>query len=364
MLEQSDGKIGYKEFLAIMLLTIAAKLVHTSPTLFLQDAQTAAWMLPLMSLLVVAAPFWLLLSVLRKTGKNLNETIYYLAGKPVGFILNFSLFVITLGGATLNSRSYVDAMQILYFPRTPQVISYAVFVGIAIYIALRGWESLGRTSTLVVPIAGLGLLTLLVLSAREARPAFLFPLLGRGIPALATKSVVFAATYADLLVLTAMAHKLRSHGALKKGAVVGLIVSAVLLSLLLAVYIMIYDYTGATGVLYPFLQLSRSISLARFLTQVEGVFVGLWALVAVVRTSIYLYMTAVIFGATFRIREYEPLVIPLGALSLLLGLLPANPVVNTMLLRYGVLYNATWPAIILLPPVLWVLHRWRCKQIA
>ncbi|MDY0396215.1 GerAB/ArcD/ProY family transporter [Virgibacillus halophilus] len=89
-MKQSNGKIGMKEYIAIVVFMIGAKIADDTPSLFFKQLDNAAWMSPLINGLAAILPIALFIKVLTLyKGMNLAEITCRLLGNFIGKIVLF-----------------------------------------------------------------------------------------------------------------------------------------------------------------------------------------------------------------------------------------------------------------------------------
>lgn len=364
MIQKSDGKIGSREFFVLVSYAIAVELTDMTPTFLFKDGKTATWMIPIFSGLILTIPFLILLSIIKKfKNKGLVHIVYSIMGKYAGFIINMALFIVLLSALVLNSRNYVDIIQVMFFPRTPRIAIYLILMGSSYFIANRGLETVGRTAWIFYPYLLGALLLVIVLASKEVNLGFLYPLWGPGIKKLIKTSAENSTIVADIFLLTVLYPYARSYKEFKAPVLWGLAVSIFLLSLLFAFYTTIYDYPTAEGVAFPYHQMIMLASVGRFITNIESLFFLFWVIASIVRFTIYLYLTAAIFGYTLGLNEFEPLLLPFSGLTVILGLIPENYIEGVFVYRQNILLKNTWAVFMFLPVILWIVFKLRGEKV-
>lgn len=87
-MEDSKGKIGIKEFIAIIILSIGTKLTDDTTVILYKKMENAAWMSPIVICAISIIPIYLLIKVLNiYESKNLADVIRHLLGRFFGFLL-------------------------------------------------------------------------------------------------------------------------------------------------------------------------------------------------------------------------------------------------------------------------------------
>ena len=183
MIKLNDGKIGAKEFFAMIIFMIGIKFKDGTPELLYEAGKNAAWMMPLFSLVFLLVPFLMLLSLLKKHQTGFLELIFKLTGNHVGSILILLLFVLFFGSVTVNYRSHAEIISTLFFTKTPVAILVFVIVAASLYIAYLGLETIGRISWLILPTFFALMIVLIAFTWRQINWGFFFPIEGPGLAA-------------------------------------------------------------------------------------------------------------------------------------------------------------------------------------
>ncbi|GGA87582.1 hypothetical protein [Ornithinibacillus halotolerans] len=69
-MEQSAGKIGLKEYIALAIIMISPKVVDDTPAILFESLFNAAWMTPLLNGIFVILPIYLLIRVVTNSKQN------------------------------------------------------------------------------------------------------------------------------------------------------------------------------------------------------------------------------------------------------------------------------------------------------
>jgi hypothetical protein len=96
---------------------------------------------------------------------------------------------------------------------------------------------------------------------------------------------------------------------------------------------MCFDYPPVVIINYPFHTLTRLISINRFLTNFESLFLLFWVIIAVIRYSMYLYTLAAVFAQIIKASKVEPLLPAFAVITLALGLIPENHIITVQVIR-------------------------------
>ncbi|WP_442596523.1 GerAB/ArcD/ProY family transporter [Neobacillus sp. D3-1R] len=354
MRTHEKDQIGGKEFFAVITLLMGTKAGDMTTTLLYEKAQNAAWMVIMISFLMILPSMWLLVQVLKKYQTNdLMEVTFSAFGKYVGFMIGFLLFLIVLIATSIDTRSYTDQLITMNFPKTPIFALYAVFLGISLWVAKKGWEAISSIAWMIFPYISLVLILLAVLLFTQGEWKRLFPLFGPGKWEVAKTSFQYSAIYGDAFVLAMFYPLVKSHKTYSRGIFLGLSFTAIQMAIFYCLYTFVFDYQSIDKITYPFNDATRFVSLGQSIRNIETIYLTFWLLAIFVKFSIYLYALSKIFGAIFKIGEFEHTLIPLTILVLLLGMLPDNQLENIFILRDNMLTYSKY-FFLGFPPLLWM----------
>lgn len=358
MIKQTNGKIGLRELISLSCITIGFKITDMTATIIFQDNKNAGWIVPIISIILIIGPLFLLVSLLKKyKDKNLVDLIYTIMGKYLGFIICFLLFVVLFISTAANSRNYIDIMNTMFLTDTPVIVLYVLgFLG-SYFIANRGFENIARTSWFFFIVIKVSFLLVIVFSLTDINLDFLYPLQGPGIKKLIHSGVRNTSIFAELFIITVFYPYLRSHRDLKLGNTISMGIAITELTLFYIIYISVFDYPPISDVAFPFHQLTMFISTERFFTGLEAFFIPFWVIGATIRYAFYLYATTVLFGYTMKIKEFEPLLLPFTALIIMVGMIFENPVETILFFKKYIIMQNSWLFLILLPVALWIIDK-------
>lgn len=357
-MKQDKGKIGIKEYFAIISLTIGAKLSDDTPAIIYENAKNAGWIATLLIGLLSLLPILFLIKVYSAhKGKNLHEILLHLFGKFLGNILSLLLIIGGTAAVIADSGTYVDIIGTMYFTKTPAVILYIILMVICAYGAKRGIEQIGSVSWLLLPYIKITLFIALLFTFREGTLGYLFPFWGEGPLEVAKASMKNVSIFVDFFFLALIMPVVTSYKDMKKGTLIGLVFLTVEMSLALVAFVVLFDYTTAEMLNYPFHETIRYIQIG-FLANVETLFFPFWLVATFIRFSFYLYLIAIFLGGVLKIKEFEYLIPLIATIILLIGLLPDAPSITLYSLREKVLVVLS-PAFMMMPPLMWVVAKIR-----
>lgn len=352
-----DQKIGARELIAVIMFTIGIKFKDTTPNILFSIGQTAAWMIPIISMLILFLPFFLLFKLLKKHQLGFVELIFKLFGKFIGIVISAGLFLIFFAGMIINFRGHTDVINTLFYQRTPLFILSLILIIVCCYIAKKGFTAIGTTSWLIYPVFQILMIFLVMIAWKDMNWGFLFPLAGPGFGTVIKESFVNLSIIGEVLLLTVFYSYIRTDKDFGVGSLVGIGVSCIQIAIFLIVMQLIFDYPSVEQMSYTYQQLTRFVTIGHFISHIEGLFLGFWTLVTTIHFSLYLLVSAYLLASALQMQQFQILILPLGALALIISVIPEN-VFQVIEYRKIVISLFSWVAIFL-PLTLWVVDRWK-----
>lgn len=357
-MDKTQGKIGGRELFAIVILTIGTKLADDTPSVLYEGGNSAAWVVILIIGLISIFPIYFLTKVITcYRDKNLFDIIMHLFGNYIGFFVLMILWLILTYLIAGSSAVYTDIIGTMYFTKTPPVIIYGVLMTVAAYGAKKGLEHIGSTAWFTLAWIKISLFIVLIITLLQGEVSFLFPILGQGGWDIVEKSIKNTTVFIDFLFLGLIATSVKSTKVFKKGIWIGFFFIAIEFALALVGYVMLFDYASVQMVSYAYHETLRYVQLG-FVTNVESIFFPFWLVAAFIRFSVYLYLSALLFGALFKIKEFNYIIPTLATLIVFLGMIPETPIFNMRDIREKLFYFTT-PLFFLLPFTLWLTAKFK-----
>ena len=357
-MEEPKGKIGIREYFAILAMTIGPKYGDDTPAILYQRLETAAWMAPVIIGAISIIPLYLLIKVLGAyKKKGLGEIIEHLFGKVFGFLLLAFLWIIGFVGIVFDTAIYTDIIGIMYFSETPILPIYAVLIIVCAYGAKKGLEQIGSVAWSTLFWVKISLFIVLMIIILQGEKAFLFPFFGPGKWEVVKQSTFKTSIYADFLFIALIYPFVSSKKAYSKGTWIALIFIVVEQAISLIGFMMLFDFHGAKNMNFPFHEAIRYIHIG-FLPNIETFFFPFWIVASFIRFSFYLYLCAILFGYLFKIKHFEHLIPIIATLVLSVGMIPENPT-NIIFNLRDMYLNILTPIFIILPFIIWLLAKFK-----
>lgn len=351
-----QGKLGFKEYFAIIILVIGTKLTDNTPPIFFHVLKNAAWISPIIQGILVAIPLYLLIKVISHyKEQNLLKAITHLFGKYIGTFVVFIMWVIASIAIVIDSSTYSDIIESMYYPNTPALLIYGMLMFVCAYGAKRGIEHIGSVAWIFLPLIKISFVIAIILTISHGQVNFLFPLLGPGTWTIIKESSLKLSIFMDVLYLCILIPLIKNMKVFKKATWIGLIIIVIEIIVVFISYTMLFDYNASEMLGYPYHEIIRYIYIG-FLTNMEMFFVPLWLMAAFIRFAVYLYINAILFGHIFKIKNFEYIIPSIATIIVFAGLIPDSRLYTLFHFR-DLFINITTPIFFFLPCLLWILAK-------
>ena len=330
------GRVGVAELTALLTIYTATDVFLSYPARVAAETATSAWMIPLVSGTIVLAAFLIMHACMRGFP---DHDILQLADRfltpyvavPLALLLVAFLFFQT----ALTMREFTETVVTTVLPTTPAVLVALTFLLVALYYAHKGLEGLTRVAILLAAVFAVGIAALLLLPMTWFDSRLLLPLAGRGVASTLYYGAVNSSMFLNVLMLAVTYKSVRNQEHFLRAGTVSIIVTAVLMSLVVVVYLGTFGSAPTGRTPFPLYQLARLIYVGRFIQRLEAVFVFLWVAAAVLKMGCGLWFTAYLYAAAFRMPVYRPLLYAIALSLFIISFLPPDLVtVQTLSARY------------------------------
>ncbi len=349
-----DGHIGPMEATAMMTIFVITKNFLTGPERLAKSGETAAWMVPLISGALSILWLWPLTTILKAyPGKDLVVITRHLAGKTVSFIFGIAAVIVIVGLVAAFVSELGDALSGVVLAKTPLRVIQVLMVTVALFCAFHGLEAMSRLSVVGALVVLLSILVLAAASMNHWDWDSVFPLLGPGPSNLAKTAFMRQAGYGELISIAAIAPFMRHKEQIPKSLWWALAVSAATLCISVLTCQMIFSFPSLLTIQVPFLRVARIVYINRFVQRFDALFVFMWLTVGVLSIGFGVWIVALVLAFTMSMNTYKPLLIPVGAVTLVAAILIPD-LGTAIILEYDIIRPYSnillyaWPYLVLI----------------
>ncbi|GAB7388182.1 endospore germination permease [Bacillaceae bacterium] len=247
-------------------------------------------------------------------------------GKTVSLFFFFYFFLICSG----LLREIGDFMTTQILPETPVQTVYLLFLSVVLLGARLGIEPLARTAEILLPWV-IGMLLLLILFLiPEMRIENLQPVFTDGLkPVIRGMLPYLGTSYLELVVFLMVLPYVRRKEKGRKAFLIGSFLGSLILFLVTLTALLVLGAELTARQVYPSYILARKVSIGGFVERIEALMAGIWIITIFIKLTLSFYASAIGLAQTFRLKEYKPLLLPLGMILTVLSLVVSPNIVYT-----------------------------------
>jgi spore germination protein KB len=322
------GRISGRQLMAVLtvirLVPVTLTFSLITSTKHVQDA----WIAGIVSS-VITIPFVILITELslKFPRKTIIEYSQILLGPVIGRLLGLIILWFFVDTSVNITRVLGEGYVIAIMPETP-ILSFMIMLAfMSCYAARSGLEVVSRLGEDVFYILVFVLLLTYALPYNAMRFENLMPVLARGVPNLVSPVVASLGYYSQYLIIGMIVPYLDKPEEATKYAVYAVLITGALMALAALAMVAVFGPTANSWTL-PLFSLARMISLGEFFERIEAGVMAAWTLSTGIKLSLFLWATSVAIAQLFNLRAFEHLVCPLAALSVPLGLISFESMVD------------------------------------
>jgi len=350
-----DGRVTYKQLIFLVFISRIVITLTYIPGLTAPPANQDIWLSELLSLpiqLLLAVPVYLLWE--RFPSQSIIQYSHTIAGKAGKFIgLLYVWFFVHLTAITLSQFSVFLTTAVM--PETPILFFAFSLTLFCAYAVRKGIEVMGRLSEIIAPLIMIGVITIVIFLTKDMNLEVLTPVMEKGFVPVFYGGFTISCRTVEILAMAMVLPYLNDRKKVKPIFIIGFSLIIIFFLLITISILAVFGVEEAKNRTFPFFSAIRLISIGDFLERIEAVHMGLWVLGVFLKISFYYYLAALGLGQLCALKDYKPLVLPMGAVIVPLSILITPSLVE---LREFTSYKIfTWYALffILLIPLILLL---------
>ncbi|MCR4442675.1 MAG: endospore germination permease [Peptococcaceae bacterium] len=316
-----QAKIDGKQAVMLMLSMVLPTAILTVPSLTVRLAKQDAWLSIAVAVLagLLIARLAVSLSLLFP-GKTLLEYSEEILGKAAGKVVGLLYIWWFLHMGAVVIREFGVFLVTAIMPETPIIVFHIVVAAVAAYAVRSGLEVLSRFNQLFIPLTGF-LAVAFVLSVKDMQMVRLLPVFDTGLLPVLKGAAVPASWMGEIVVFTMFIPSLKNPGEAHRLAALSVLLIGFFLTLSILEALLIFGPEITAAWLFPTFNAVRVVSIAGFLERLESVITVVWVAGGFIKVGVF-YYAAVLGSAQWAgLKDYRPLVIPVGVVLVSLSIL-------------------------------------------
>lgn len=323
-----NGKISWKQ---ITLLIVLARFILTLsflPFFSAPPKNQDLWISTILSFplqLMVALPIFIIAK--RFPNMSLIHVLKSYLGK-FGSFIGFLYAWFFLHSSALTLREFGEFLTTSPYPETPIIVFMSISILFAIPTVRYGIEVIGRIAEIIFPIIIFSVFLVVVLLAKDMDFKQVFPICEDGILPIVSGAFILASRTKEFLFIGFLMPFIKNSKNIKKSIIYASIILSLSSAIISLIVLTTFGIEEAKNRTFAFYSAVRLICVGNFFERIDAIYIGIWVLGIFVRVAIYYYLTVIVTAWTLDLKDYQPLILPIGAIIVSLSILMADNIVE------------------------------------
>ncbi|MCL5057477.1 MAG: spore germination protein [Actinobacteria bacterium] len=322
MLER--GRISCVQTVYMLMNVVGATSVVFLPGTSAAAGGRDAWMAPLLAIVPgIYLAFIIYLLGKRFPGRTLIEYLQMVLGAWTGKLAGLLYILFFLHTNAIIIREFGELLASLVLPLTPPAVTQVIILLLCAWAVRGGLEIQARVMEFAYPFVLVLLMAAILLTVNKIDFTNLLPILENGFKPV-VRAFLNPMGWRGEIILLAMIFPFMARPD-QGGRCACIAVTAI--GLILAVDAMINTVVFGPTVArltFPTFSLVRMVNVADFIERIESVLVAIWVIGMFGKVALFYYATVIGIAQVAGLRDYRPLVLPVGVLLAALSLLVAD----------------------------------------
>lgn len=312
-----EGKISGSQFMWLLVTIVLPTAVLFIPALTIEKAGSSAWISGGITVTIWGLIIIWIASTLGERFPEMTLVDYssQILGKFMGKMVGFFYMFICIYVNVLIIREFGEFLVTAFMPETPILVFNFFLLALAASSVRNGLEVIARMNHFVVSLMFFALIFIFTLVFGEADFKHLLPFMEEGIKPILDSSLTPMGWRGETFLLLILMPYLNNYKEARYAGYKAMILLGLVSGIDIIMALAVFGQQAANYV-FPIHTLATYISVAGFLERVEAFVLALWVAGITMKVSIWYYSATVVTARTFNLRDYKPVVIPLGVIQL------------------------------------------------
>ncbi len=313
-------KISTAQALMILITSITATGHLLFIPVILNHSGRDSWISVLLSFFALIYIIYIITSLsLRYQDQTIVEYSEVILGKPLGKIFSVFFIFYFFHDATLAIRGFGEFYTTAITPDTPILVYFTLMIALAVYTVRQGLEVLVRTnqiSLVILIIIGI-MASMMTLPEKDYRN--LLPILEFGMQPVLLGAISLTSLFSTFVIAGMIFPYIYDRKSLKRYSLLTSVILIILFLGPITAPVAVYGGERGVGFLFPSFQLLRDLSIGD-LQRLDLLGIMLWSIGSFAKIALHLFATSLGVAKLFNLSDYKPLIIPIGALLIIVSL--------------------------------------------
>lgn len=315
--------VSSRQFMILVVFFTMGSAILLVPSSLALYAKQDAWLAAIFGMGMGFFLVWLYTSVGKVSQLTLMDLNEKLLGKWLGKAVSL-LFIIPIFIGTVGVLFHVgNFMTSQMMPETPIQSFYIVFTAIVVMGVRLGLETLARSAEILFPWFLFLFFVFVLFLSPQINMDYIQPVLETGIKPTFPAALFFLSiiTLPLVVLLTIFPAHVNQPKDGQRSFFTGYIIGGLIMIVIITLSILVLGSDLTSRNLYPSYAMAKTINIGQFIRRVEAIIAFLWFISLYFKLALYFYATVVAVSQIFNLKNYRPLVLPLGMILVSLSVI-------------------------------------------
>ncbi len=338
-----EGRISGGQALMLNITMIIATTLISAPTIVANHARQDAWLAMLLATLLALPIAWITakLGTLFPT-KTLVEYTEDILGKWPGKLLSLLYLLWFINICSVMIREYGNFIVDAFMMETPLMIVNILGTALAAYTVKKGLEVLARVNQIFLPLIIVSILLVFLLALPEMKLERFLPVFEAHWVDIFRGAMAPLTWMGEISTFAMLIPFLVQPGQARHTTVITILLVGLFFTLLVVASVATFGPI-IDNMIYPVLSTTRVVNIAQFIERPEPLIMAIWITGGLLKISIFYYVIVLGCAQWLTLKDYRPLVLPVGVILVALSSIVAR---NILELVHFIAY--VWPPYALL----------------
>lgn len=318
-------KLGYIEAISLITIVIINKVILILPQNIISSTGPASWINTIYVSILAVLLAWLIVFLFKPfKGQDIFHVCHFLGGNALQILVEFLYIISLLIVPIYVFKNIAESLTTIYFATSPLLYILLFFLISSMIANHFPLKVLAKANTILMIVSFLGIVLILISSAKYFSFDRLFPIFGYGYKQTFITGLDSLFSFSGIGYLFLLYPLIDKTEKFKKISIISIIISGIYLFFSVTCILLSVSFSTKGGESFSLYLLSRNVEFGRFLQRVDAVFILFWIISIILYISFVIYFAIDIFKRLTKISDSRYINYSMHLLILAILLIPCT----------------------------------------
>lgn len=309
-MNEDNGKISVRQAMLLCIIIFCSPIIRYIPYMTVKEAKEAAWLCPLIVLIVAFIDILVWCEFLKKyEKKSFIEIIKDILGKILGNIVCITYFLWITLLAAFYLRMYAERLVSTTMPHVDIILIILAMLITVVYVLKDGIIPLARMNEIFfLTLIGI-FIFYCILALPEMNIKYLFPITYKDIFPIFKGSIPILTIFSYSIMIFILNDKINHKGEFKKLSIITVIILTILFLFSIIIPLGVFSAPILVKMPLPFISAMMQVSIFDIIERIEGGIIMFWVISDFMLIAIFSYTAIHMLRISFNLSNVKPLLI-------------------------------------------------------